>query len=432
MWQHDAVHTRLSMCLLSVMCVAMTARAEPVFLGTATRGSLPAEKAQAYKAAIEKAVSGQGVRAFDTSNASEEGAQKSLQKAQQALDDAATAFSDGEFGDAFKGAATAIEEFDKGPAFSDDPQAWSLFKDICALRALAALKLKKKKDAEDALRWLLTIQPKYSPNKSRAPPELLERVEEIKDELRSLPPASLELKSKPSGAQVIIDGKRRGKTPLVVEDLTPGTHYVAMESSDGRFNEKVSLGEEGGSIAPKLGGGRKGAQAKDVVKLLRKPITKKKLVSEMSDVDDDAIVAVLLPAGKKVEMIGARVNDGELKAIIGVRAADNDNDRERAAYVLVEGLLERERDAWLDQAEGDDPSTLRDKLFESAGASAFDETAPDDDEEGEAVSPAVVAVSVIGGAAAVVAIASGVGFILYRESRKDQGFTWGVDASGLQ
>jgi hypothetical protein len=412
--------------VLGVIGVATGARAEPVFLGTASRGDIPPERAQAFRAALQKAADLQGLRLADPRTKGE-GTAQALARARRVLDDAATAYADGEYLEAFQGAAEAIAAFEQGPAYSDDPDAWSLFKDICALRALAALKLKKKKDAEDALRFLLVVQPKYAPNKSRAPPELLARLDEVKDELRSFPPAALAVKSKPAGAQVIVDGKPRGKTPVLVDDLTPGVHYVAMESNAGRFTQRVTVTEDGGTVQAALATAKsRGGDAQDVLRLLRQPVAKKQLVRAMDEVEDDTIVTLMLPAGRRVEVIGARVADGELKVVMGVRAEDSDNARERATFVLIQALRERGKDAWLDDAQSDDPSSLRDRLCSATGAEVVA-----DDEEQAPLSPAVVVVSVIGGVAAAAAIAGGVGFYLYQEQRKNDGFTWSMDTSGL-
>jgi hypothetical protein len=35
--------------------------------------------------------------------------------------------------------------------------------------------------------------------------------------------------SRPSGAQVILDGRVVGRTPLVIPNVTPGTHSVRLE-----------------------------------------------------------------------------------------------------------------------------------------------------------------------------------------------------------
>ncbi len=66
----------------------------------------------------------------------------------------------------------------------------------------------------------------------------------------------LNLTSQPSGASVIIDGKDRGTTPILIYDLTPGRHHVKLRlagyadadrfvnTSDGPFVEKNTVLDE--------------------------------------------------------------------------------------------------------------------------------------------------------------------------------------------
>ena len=42
-------------------------------------------------------------------------------------------------------------------------------------------------------------------------------------------PGSIDVLSRPSGAQVILDGRRVGRTPLTLPDVTPGEHDVRLE-----------------------------------------------------------------------------------------------------------------------------------------------------------------------------------------------------------
>jgi PEGA domain-containing protein len=55
----------------------------------------------------------------------------------------------------------------------------------------------------------------------------------------------LELKSEPAGAQVVLDGKPRGVTPMTVEDLAPGSHAFELQSSEGSIRRTfvVKAGE---------------------------------------------------------------------------------------------------------------------------------------------------------------------------------------------
>jgi hypothetical protein len=58
------------------------------------------------------------------------------------------------------------------------------------------------------------------------------------------PPASaeqLEISSDPSGAQVLVDGKERGVTPLIVPSIGPGQHEVVISNGDARVKRLVTV-----------------------------------------------------------------------------------------------------------------------------------------------------------------------------------------------
>lgn len=51
----------------------------------------------------------------------------------------------------------------------------------------------------------------------------------------------LQIESSPTGAQVSIDGKERGMTPLTVEGLTAGPHKVVVHGKDGSVQQTVAI-----------------------------------------------------------------------------------------------------------------------------------------------------------------------------------------------
>jgi hypothetical protein len=233
------------------------------------------------------------------------------------------------------------------------------------------------------------------------------------------------VQSKPAGAQVLVDGKRRGQTPLLIEDMTPGVHYVAIVGNGGRHNERVVIDDVGARVSAHVGS-KKGAAAKEVVRSIEKPTSAQEFVLAVQAVDDDGLVAVILPAGTKVDVIGARVTGGAVTVACAVRVPDNDNDRDRALFALVEGLLDSKADAWLDQNKGDDASVLRQQLFAGMGNRAL----PDKRDDGP-VSPAALAGGIVLGVLLVAITGTVVGLSVARELKKDEGFTWGVDTSRL-
>jgi serine/threonine protein kinase len=51
----------------------------------------------------------------------------------------------------------------------------------------------------------------------------------------------LQVRSEPAGARVTVDGVARGKTPMLVEELTPGVHAVVLESDLGTVRQTVTI-----------------------------------------------------------------------------------------------------------------------------------------------------------------------------------------------
>jgi hypothetical protein len=57
----------------------------------------------------------------------------------------------------------------------------------------------------------------------------------------------LQIRTEPSGARVLVDGQRRGTSPLTVDDLLPGVHMVTVEGQLGSVTQDVTV--ESGGVA---------------------------------------------------------------------------------------------------------------------------------------------------------------------------------------
>lgn len=55
------------------------------------------------------------------------------------------------------------------------------------------------------------------------------------------PTGQLQVRTEPGGAQVSVDGVLRGKAPLTVGDLAPGTHTVVLENEAGSIKQEVTI-----------------------------------------------------------------------------------------------------------------------------------------------------------------------------------------------
>jgi hypothetical protein len=59
------------------------------------------------------------------------------------------------------------------------------------------------------------------------------------------PTGSLAITSEPSGANIIVDGKKRGVTPMTISDLPTGSHTVVLDGKEGSVRRTVVI-EAGG------------------------------------------------------------------------------------------------------------------------------------------------------------------------------------------
>ena len=63
----------------------------------------------------------------------------------------------------------------------------------------------------------------------------------------SLTAGSLQVRTEPAGADVSVDGVPRGVSPIIVADLSPGEHIVALKSENGTTRQTVTI--EAGATA---------------------------------------------------------------------------------------------------------------------------------------------------------------------------------------
>jgi hypothetical protein len=63
----------------------------------------------------------------------------------------------------------------------------------------------------------------------------------------SLGAGSLQVRTEPAGAEVIVDGVARGPSPVIVSDLSPGEHVVSLKGENGTTRQTVTI--EAGATA---------------------------------------------------------------------------------------------------------------------------------------------------------------------------------------
>jgi hypothetical protein len=151
---------------------------------------------------------------------------KQLQVGRQSLEAARHAYNDLDTDKALretKRAITAFEQTDLTRHLGELTAAW-------LVKIASLVGNGETKAAQLEIQKLLAVDAtaRFSPN--YFPPELIAFAERARGPARA-GQAKLEVKTTPPGAEVYVDGSYRGLSPLTVEALAPGEHYVTVRSA---------------------------------------------------------------------------------------------------------------------------------------------------------------------------------------------------------
>lgn len=408
--------------------VAAAAQAEPpVFAGVAVRGEVVEADAIAAAEALRATFAARGAKVVSAAEAaaSAERERRVMRDLDERLDDAARAAAAAEAVDDWHATREILQDalgvFEADLAYTEDDAAWARYREILLLTAEAQLEVKDVRAADRALAQLLAIEPDYQPQKSKVGDALFARFVAVKDEGRADKLVSLEIKSRPPGAKVLVDGRRAGRAPVAV-DLPTGVHYVIVEESGKTHRQRVVVTEEGGRVSARLGSvEREAAQA--LTSQLKKAKTEKEQLIELSsDVADVTVACVLMPWGTSFQVVCSRVTDGALDAVVATRLPLAEGPREKALFALAEAALKQKADGWV--GVGESPAGLRPLLYAGLG----DRNA---EAEPEPVPTSVVIGGVVAGVVGVAAVSGIVGVLVFNEIKRQQGFYYVVDISDL-
>jgi hypothetical protein len=275
--------------------------------------------------------------------------------------------------------------------------------------------------ADVSLSQVLAVDPEYAPAEPDVSAALVARVQALRQANKRARPASLEVQSRPPGARVLVDGRAAGRAPVAV-DVSPGIHYVLVDDEGRSYTERVVVGADGARVAARLGSPQ-AETASLLTRALREPITKREFTGLARDVADITFVAVIVPYGPTEQILCARVTRGQLDAVVGTRLPLKDGPREKALFALVEAAMTRTSDGWI--GLDDNVALLRTEFLQGAGN--VNATFSESDEPNV---PLIVG-GIAGGVAVVVGVGVGVLSYLNSEQKKDTGFTYAVDVSGL-
>jgi hypothetical protein len=134
----------------------------------------------------------------------------------------------------FQGAVNTVDAlqktFEQGAAFRADDAGWNAWADSRLTRALALRRLGKEEVADDELRALAVVRPTYAPDASFAPPKVVSRFQELREQLLNGPTVAVTVEVVSSGSgrggTMVLDGR---PMPAGVLDVLPGTHWFGVD-----------------------------------------------------------------------------------------------------------------------------------------------------------------------------------------------------------
>lgn len=257
---------------------------------------------------------------------------------------------DGDFNAALAKADEAIARFERdgGSAFREGTAAWTSYGKALVARALALRRLGKEGESDASLAKLAVVMPKAVPDPGLTPPKVAQKHQQILEDLRGKPRVEIEVQSDPPGADVVVDGVAAGKTPLVVRDLYPGTHFVAISAEDARAEKRVNVTAATGTarISERVGDPRAAA-----IRVLRTNVAQASgadaLLDAARDVGDDVVIGAIMPDEAGPLVVLGRARDGKLAVVAGARF-DKKVQAGARATALAEALLDG-KGGWLDE-----------------------------------------------------------------------------------
>ena len=134
---------------------------------------------------------------------------------------------------AIQSMSKALSSYWKCPAYIGDGAEY-----LETLKMLGAIYIfnREEKMGKEMFRKALIFNPETTINKDLFPPNIIQIFEKVKLEISTMKKGSVNISTIPQGAEVFIDGKFVGISPLIKNDLLVGTHFISI-SKDGYIND---------------------------------------------------------------------------------------------------------------------------------------------------------------------------------------------------
>ena len=233
--------------VLALLCAAPAdaPALAPVAVGADAPGEAAANQLQSLAAAAiarSRFTPADLVDALDPERAAARA--KSRAGAEASLADAEKAYNDLDTQLAAKQADAAA----KGFLQADLSQAWSAYVRARVLKAACLAANGQAKPARTELERLLAVAPDTELPAAQFAPDMLSFARRVRAASRA--ESKLEVKSSPDGAEVWVDGKRRGVAPLTVRGLSSGEHQLTLRLPGYAVFQQAASGSASATLEP--------------------------------------------------------------------------------------------------------------------------------------------------------------------------------------
>ncbi len=148
-----------------------------------------------------------------------------LQFALDELDARADQVRDGDARDVLESVQIIIDLFEQNLAAVRREQLI----DAYMIEGVARCRLRQTRECESMFAHVVVFREQHEYDAARYPAEYQDIFDRVRTRVSSGPRAALEVDTSPSGAEVYVDGRSYGPSPVSVPDLLVGDHYVTIK-----------------------------------------------------------------------------------------------------------------------------------------------------------------------------------------------------------
>jgi len=153
---------------------------------------------------------------------------RSLEDVERQVESARTLFYNGQHDRALDLLKQALAELERAPLAG---QPWKVTSQALALQGVVLTSLNKKADAAEAFRRVLRVEPTHTLSSDEFTPSVIGQFEGHRKELARQKKGVTQVQSTPLGAEVLVEGRVMGVTPLKLE-LVASTYRLAVRAND--------------------------------------------------------------------------------------------------------------------------------------------------------------------------------------------------------